>query len=217
MSLDGYIDHAGPHRLRLSNDEDLDRVDEERARSDAILVGAGTIRRDNPRLLVRSATRRSERLARGLPANPSGVTLTASGDLDPSSLFFSADEAARLVYCTPAAAAGLRRRLAATVAVVDAGDPLDLGLVLDDLAERGLRRLLVEGGSLVHTGFLAGGLADELQLVVAPFLVGDPRAPRFVREGAFPYQPGRPMTLAEARRMGDLVLLRYLLRRPPGD
>ena len=54
MSIDGYLDSPVLHRLLLSNEADFDRVDEERAASDAILVGAQTIRRDNPRLLVRS-------------------------------------------------------------------------------------------------------------------------------------------------------------------
>lgn len=211
MSVDGYLDDAGPNRLRLSNDQDLERVDAERARSDAILVGAGTIRRDNPRLLVRSAASRQERVARGLPPSPTRVTITGSGDLDPSRLFFAAGEESRLVYCSRAAAGRLRRRLEGKAAVTDAGDPLDLRVVLDDLARRGVRRLMVEGGGMVHTQFLTEGLADELQLVVAPFFVGDSSAPRFVGDGAFPHGAGNRMTLAETRQIGDVVLLRYLL------
>jgi 5-amino-6-(5-phosphoribosylamino)uracil reductase len=48
MSADGYIDDASDRRLLLSNDADVDRVDAESAASDAILVGANTIRRDKP-------------------------------------------------------------------------------------------------------------------------------------------------------------------------
>ena len=55
VSLDGCLDGTGGERLVLSGAADLDRVDAERAAADAILVGAGTIRRDDPRLLVRSA------------------------------------------------------------------------------------------------------------------------------------------------------------------
>ena len=54
MSIDGYIDTASDERLMLSNEADLDRVDAVRADSDAILVGAATLRNDNPRLLVRA-------------------------------------------------------------------------------------------------------------------------------------------------------------------
>ena len=61
MSIDGYLDGAQGDRLLLSNDADLDRVDAVRATSDAIL--AGTVRKDNPRLLVRDRARREERWA----------------------------------------------------------------------------------------------------------------------------------------------------------
>src|SRR3712207_9155193 len=81
MSIDGYLDSPGATRLRLSNAADFDRVDAERARCDAILVGAATVRNDDPRLLVRSAARRDERVARGLPPSPIKVTLTRRGDL----------------------------------------------------------------------------------------------------------------------------------------
>ena len=98
MSLDGYIDDASPQRLILSNPADLDRVDEMRASVDAILVGAGTIRRDNPRLLVRSAERRAERIALGRPESPIKVTLTRSGDLNPAADFFAAGSGEKIVY-----------------------------------------------------------------------------------------------------------------------
>ena len=70
---------------------------------------------------------------------------------------------------------------------------------------------MVEGGGKVHTQFLTDNLADELQLVVAPFFVGDSRAPRFVSDGRFPWNPGRRATLAAVQQIGDVVLLRYAL------
>ena len=79
MSLDGYLDSQAPQRLIMSNAEDLDRVDQLRADSDAIMVGASTVRRDNPRLLVRSEERRRQRLADGRSASPMKVTVTSSG------------------------------------------------------------------------------------------------------------------------------------------
>jgi 5-amino-6-(5-phosphoribosylamino)uracil reductase len=70
---------------------------------------------------------------------------------------------------------------------------------------------MVEGGGRVHTQFLAGDLADELQLVVAPFFVGDGRARRFVGSGAFPWCPGRRARLVEVKQIEDVALLRYAL------
>jgi 5-amino-6-(5-phosphoribosylamino)uracil reductase len=211
MSIDGYIDDATGTRLLLSNDADLDRVDAIRAGCDAILVGAHTIRRDNPRLLVRSADRRADRAARGLPPSPAKVTLTGGGDLDPDAAFFTAGDADKLVYCASAAVDKARLRLGDRATVVDAGDPVGLDTVLADLAARGIGRLMVEGGSSMHTRFLTAGLADEALLVVAPFFVGDSRAPRFVGEGAFPWHAGHRATLAEVRQIGDVVLIRYAL------
>jgi len=89
ISVDGCLDAPGPQRLILSGEADLDRVDDERSQADAIMVGAGTIRRDDPRLLIRAPERRAARTAGGLPEHPAGVTITASGDLDPGARFFT--------------------------------------------------------------------------------------------------------------------------------
>ena len=75
----------------------------------------------------------------------------------------------------------------------------------------GWQRLMVEGGGKLHTQFLVDDLADELQLAVAPFFVGEARAPRFVEAGPFPWTASRRATLADARRIGDVVMLRYAL------
>jgi len=223
-SADGYLDDASPERLILSGPADLDRVDEVRAGCDAILVGAQTVRADNPRLLIRDPRRSARRAARGLPAHPARVTLTATGDLDPGARFF-APGALRLVYCaTPALR--LAAKIKDSAVLIDAGDPLSADFMLQDLAERGVARLLVEGGARVLGDFLAAGRADELNLAVAPFFLGDPApqtAPRLSLPR--PAQPPRPdptstvshnspvspMTLAETRRVGEVALLRYLL------
>lgn len=211
MSIDGYLDTATGARLLLSNDADLDRVDGVRAECDAIMVGAGTVRQDNPRLLVRSAERRAARVARGLAPSPAKVTLTAGAGLDPCANFFAAGGAEKLVYCASVALPQARQLLGAVATIVDGGQPVDLRRVVRDLYDRGVGRLMVEGGGTVHTQFLTADLADELHLVVAPFFVGDSRARRFVDDGRFPWHPGRRARLMETRQIGDVVLLRYAL------
>ena len=212
MSLDGYLGGATEQRLMLSNEADFDRVDEVRAGCDAILVGATTVRKDNPRLLVRDAPRRRARTAAGLPASPAKVTVTARGDLDPHCNFFTAGDSEKLVYCSTETVASLRRRLGPLATVVDAGHlPRRMRRVGEDLHARGIRRLMVEGGGTVHTQFLTDGLADELQLVVAPFFVGDSRARRFVDDGRYPWCSDHRAGLVETRAIGDVVLLRYAL------
>jgi len=211
ISIDGYLGGATEQRLLLSNQADLDRVDAVRAGCDAILVGAATVRNDNPRLLVRSRARQEERVARGLAPLPIKVTLTRRAKLDACANFFATGATEKLVYCASAAVAEARDRLGPVATVVDGGQPVDLGRMSEDLRARGVRRLMVEGGGSVHTQFLTADLADELHLVVAPFFVGDSRARRFVGDGRFPWNPDRRATLAEVRRIDDVVLLRYAL------
>lgn len=177
VSVDGFLDDASPRRLVLSGPADLDRVDAERAGVDAILVGAGTVRADDPRLLVRSPARRADRVARGLGPSPLRVVLSAR-PVDPD---------ARVLT--------VGRDLADTLVL--AGRPDE---VLDHLAAHGVLRLMVEGGAAVHREFLAAGVVDELQLAVAPRLVGD--GPRFTGTPAAAH-------LVETRRVGQDVLLRY--------
>ncbi|AYF74679.1 deaminase [Nocardia yunnanensis] len=209
VSIDGYIDDASPDRLLLSNAADFDRVDALRAESDAILVGAETLRRDNPRLLVDNRDRRLHRIASGAPEYPVRVIVTARGDLDPAlRLFHSGGE--RLVYTTEAGAARLGDRLAGLAEVIALGAAIEFEALLDDLGKRGVRRLMVEGGGFVHTEFLSAGLADEIWMAVAPLVVGDPAAPRFLSPAAFPGGPRHRMRLADVGRIGDIALLRYL-------
>jgi 5-amino-6-(5-phosphoribosylamino)uracil reductase len=212
VSVDGCLDDTSPGRLILSGPEDLDEVDELRAAADAILVGAGTIRADDPRLLIRSPERVARRQARGLPPHPLRVTLTTAGDLDPAARFFTGP-GTPLVYCAAPAAAAVQGRLGRAAVVIGAGDPPSLRDVLHDLySERAVATLLIEGGSRVIRDVLAADLADELRLAIAPFFVGDPAAPRFGLPAAYPRTAAHPMTLASARRLGDgVAVLRYLL------
>jgi riboflavin-specific deaminase-like protein len=220
MSVDGRIDDTSPERLVLSGPADLARVDELRASCDAIVVGANTVRRDNPRLLIRDAGLRARRVAAGRPEHPVRVTLTTSGDLDPSARFFRPPAAdfpglppARppLVYCASPAVPAARARLGTLADVIDAGDPASVRFLFQNLIEGGGVRVLVEGGATLLREVLVSGLADELHLAVAPFFVGQAAAPSFALPGPYPAGPADPMTLAEVRRVDDVVALRYLL------
>jgi 5-amino-6-(5-phosphoribosylamino)uracil reductase len=211
MSIDGYLDTAAPGKLAMSNAADFDRVDQLRAESDAIMVGAATVRRDCPRLLVRSDERRLMRLAAGRPSSPAKVTVTASGDLPRQSAFFTAGDVEKLVYCPRGSAARIASGLGDLATVVGLGARVTMSDVITDLGERGVQRLMIEGGGRLHTQFLVEDLADELQLVIAPFFVGESQAPRFVEAGRFPWTAARRAALAETRRIGDVALLRYAL------
>ncbi|TRO57676.1 MULTISPECIES: dihydrofolate reductase family protein [unclassified Streptomyces] len=215
VSLDGCLDDTGPGRLLLSGPADFDRVDEVRAESDAILVGAGTLRADNPRLLVNSAERRAARVAAGRPEYPLKVTVSGSGDLDPDANFWSTG-GEKIVYTTEGGAARAAEALRGLgVDVVPVGPDVDWRAVLTHLHDvRGVRRLMVEGGGRVHTQLLRQGLADELQLALAPLVVGEPDAPRLFGPGDYPGGPRNRLRLVETRPVGDVVLMRYVPTAP---
>jgi len=212
QSIDGYIDDTTPDRLVLSSAEDLDRVDEVRAGCDAILVGATTLRRDNPTLRVKSSQRVAEREARGEPGQLLRVIVTRSGKLSPE-LRIWGSAGSKVVYCPDDAANSVRDALAGLADVVPLGPDVDLGAMLDDLGQRGVRRIMVEGGEQIHTQFLAADLADELHVTIGGFFVADLSAPRFVSMGMpLPQSPARRMKLAEVSRAGETAVLRYLVR-----
>ena len=209
VSIDGCLDDLSGRRLILSTPGHFDRVDELRAGCDAILVGAGTVRKDDPQLVVRSPARRAARQARGLPPTPLKVTITGAGGLPPAARFFTVGEGDKLVYCASDAVPGTRERLGQQAIVVDAGQPVHLSSVLADLHDRGVHRLLVEGGEIVLRAFLHAGVVDELELAVAPFFVGETGAPRLTSSGRLPQEVDGRAVLADVRRVDDLILLRY--------
>jgi len=236
VSIDGYLDDASPNRLILSGPEDLDEVDALRAAADAILVGAGTIRADNPRLLIRDPARIATREAAGKPSHPLRVTLTGTGDLDPAARFFTGP-GTPLVYSTSSAVKATEKTLkdgalkdgalkdgALTdsalkdgaleekAVLIDAGPELSLAAVLQDLHdERSVESLLIEGGAHILRDALAGNLADELRLAIAPFFVGDPSAPRFALPARYPHTSANPITLLSLRLVGGVAVHRYRL------
>ncbi|PRY35145.1 RibD family protein [Umezawaea tangerina] len=212
VSVDGYIDDRSAERFPLSNADDFDHVDRMRAESGAILVGAETVRRDNPRLLVNSGERRAARVAAGLVEHPVKVTVTDSGNLDPDLRFWH-HGGEKLVYTTDSGRVTATACLGGLAEVVALGSAIDLGDLLDDLGRRGVERLMVEGGGRIHTGFLEAGLADEIRMAVAPMLIGQGSAPRFVNPGEFPGGPAHRFHLEAVEKLGDVAVLRYFPKR----
>jgi 5-amino-6-(5-phosphoribosylamino)uracil reductase len=176
------------------------------------MVGAVTLRRDNPRLRVKSPERRAARKARGLPEELLRVVVTRNGKLGRDLRVWTA-AGEKIIYCPDAAADALHDALGDLATIVALGDGVDLRALLDDLGSRGIGRLMVEGGEQIHTQFLAADLADELHVTIGGFFVADPAAPRFVTPGVrLPQSAARRMRLAEVSRAGETAVLRYLVR-----
>jgi 5-amino-6-(5-phosphoribosylamino)uracil reductase len=139
------------------------------------------------------------------------VTVTGRADLDVHADFFTTGDTEKLVYCASSAFDDAQAKFGQAATVVDGGQPVNFPRLATDLHERGVGRLMVEGGGRTHTQFLTAGLVDELHLVVAPMFVGNSHARRFVSDGRFPWNPDRRATLVEVRQIGDVALLRYAL------
>lgn len=211
VSIDGHLDtRPGEDRLLLSNKQDFERVDSVRAGVDAILVGAGTLRADNPRLLVNSTERRASRLAAGQPEYPLKVTITGTGNLDPGWKFWHHGGDKLVLAVGHEATAKARANLGDLATVQSVPAEAVWPTALDILGnEYAVKRLMVEGGGTVHTQLLEAALADELHLVIAPLLVGQFDAVRMLGPASYPGGPAARLRLLETRQIGDVVLLRY--------
>lgn len=214
ISADGFLDDSSPGRLILSSAEDWSEVLALRADCDAILVGAGTIRTDNPSLATKTEALLVRRREKGRPAHPTKVTITASGDLDPAARFFHDGDGEKLVFCPASSEPCLAARIGqlATVIPLAPEQPL-LPALIDVLSRRGIERLLIEGGRTILTGFLVQGLVDELRLAIAPFFVGEPDAPRFLAPLPLPHDHHNRMGVDRVQVLGDMVVIWYRLKR----
>ena len=152
--------------------------------ADVVLVGAGTVRVENYSGAQLSVASRQARHARGQAEVPPIAVVTASGALEPSSRLFALTETPPLVFTTNASFVATRDRLRGQADVFDAStdDPIavDPTAVLAALAQRGLHRVLCEGGPTLLANFVELNLLDELALTVAPMLVAG-GAPRMVK------------------------------------
>jgi riboflavin-specific deaminase-like protein len=174
-----------------------------RAHADAILVGTGTLRAEAYGKWIRDPGVQAVRDAAGLTRAPVGVTITRSGDLPWDIPLFTAD-AALLVYSavpiTPPPG------VTADVEVVVRADLAPQAIVAD-LRARGLRSILCEGGATLNATLLAAGLVDEIQLVIAPQIVGGTDALTAVH-GALG-RPDVPLEVIDLLEMDHVLMVRY--------
>ncbi|WP_375789735.1 bifunctional diaminohydroxyphosphoribosylaminopyrimidine deaminase/5-amino-6-(5-phosphoribosylamino)uracil reductase RibD [Bradyrhizobium sp. Pha-3] len=170
VSADDKIAASGHKPVAITGEAAQRRVHLLRAQSDAILVGIGTVRADDPLL--------SCRLPGMAARSPVRVVLDRalriSGD---SRLVHSARETPLWVMTSDLAEAPAAMKLGAAgaevIRVASVAQPgLDLPVVLHALAEKGITRLMVEGGSRVANSFVAAGLVDEIWLLRGPEPIG---------------------------------------------
>jgi riboflavin biosynthesis pyrimidine reductase len=188
-SLDGATELGG-FSEGLSSPEDKRIFGMLRMLADALVVGAGTVRKESYRAVRLTPERREWRLAHGRPEYPTLVVVSGTLAIDPEHPAL-ADAPTRPAVCTHAGApAEARERLAEVADIIVHGDGvIDLASAVAELRERGHHQLLSEGGPHLFGALTAADLVDELCLTVAPILAG-PGAGRITAGFAGP-QPRR--------------------------
>ncbi|MCW5199290.1 bifunctional diaminohydroxyphosphoribosylaminopyrimidine deaminase/5-amino-6-(5-phosphoribosylamino)uracil reductase RibD [Desulfobulbus sp. F1] len=205
MSLDGKISRERGQGGPITGIESQQRVHELRNQLDVILIGIGTALIDNPSLTTRLKNGR----------DPLRVILDSQLRLSPDDKILRQESAAQTwIFCNHKASAQKQQVLEQAGAVVhrvdvDQNGQLDLKQVLQRMGSSSLSSVLVEGGAAVHGAFLRTGLADEMQLFLAPYFIGETGTPLLT--GSVPLH----LKLMEmtTEKLGEDVLLRGLLRK----
>jgi riboflavin-specific deaminase-like protein len=161
QSLDGRIATASGASHWISGPDDIVHTHRLRALFDAVVVGAGTVRADDPQLTTREVEGPS----------PVRVVLDTNRRLHADYRVFR-EGPETLLFCASDAPGEDRVGNAAVLRLPRAGNGLAIAAVLVALAARGLRRVFVEGGGITVSRFLAAGALDRLHVTIAPLLIG---------------------------------------------
>lgn len=208
-SFDGRLAYAGGARARLSSDDDLVRVQRLRKASDAILVGVGTVIKDDPSLRVHW-----DLLGEPAGKDPTRVIVDGSG---------RTPEAARVLDGTTptivATTGRSTRKFPDHVRVLVCGaQRVEIPALFERLRELGIGTLLVEGGAEILASVLRSGLFDRLTVYTAPVGIGGPNAPSMLA-GPDSTGPGDivGLVLMGVERLGEGFLATYVRREgsPP--
>jgi riboflavin biosynthesis pyrimidine reductase len=212
-SVDGAVTVAGLSR-HLQTPGDNRVFAALRDLADVILVGAGTARLEGYRVVNLSAQRSAIRRSFGLAPELPTAVVSNSLQLDPSSELF-ADGPRTIVLTCEAADPDMRVQLQKRADVVVCGDAVvDLGAARSALADRGLTRIVCEGGPTLFAELAQAGLVDELCLSLSPLLAG-PGAGRITSGATWPMEmAGRhALTLEGLLEEDGALFCRYLMRR----
>jgi 2,5-diamino-6-(ribosylamino)-4(3H)-pyrimidinone 5'-phosphate reductase len=215
MSADGKIDTAARKGAAFSSEEETRRVDELRASVDAVLVGGKTLLSEDPKLTVRSAALRAERLDKGWPGDPAKVGVVSEIPSAGVNLqqFLSTGPARRLIFTTGRSAPEELARLeqAGAEVFVQDSEQVDLAAMLESLHGLGIRRLMVEGGGTLIAAFFNLGFVDELTIYIAPKIFGGASAPTLADGPGFLTEMAPKLKLLSVEKFDDEggVLLHY--------
>lgn len=212
ISVDGRINSRTREAFHLGSEYDRRLMDELRVRSDAVIIGASTVRHDGHPMVIRYADLRANRVSAGKPVHPVNVVLSSNLDL-PMRPFFENKEVSRIVFTSRRAPAARVRRFSkvAEVVVLPGAHPSP-ARVVEELRKRGLTKLILEGGGEVHFAFAKADLVDEWYVTMTPRLIGGRSAPSFLDGEGFLKKNHISLRLVSQRRVADEIYLRYRKR-----
>ncbi len=211
QTLDGRIATRSGESQWISSADSLVYAHELRASHDAILVGVGTVLRDNPALTARTAA---------APRNPARIVLDSTLRIPLDARVLARDGTPVLVATTPRARPEAKAKLEAMgVQVVTAGAPdgrVDPATLLRELGRRGVLSVLVEGGGAVLGAFADARLIDKVMVFVAPMLIGGPAPVPLAGRGVERLADAARLGRVEVRRLdGDVVVEGYAATDAP--
>lgn len=207
MTVDGKITTAAREYPRFPSPRDRCHMDELRALADAVIVGAESIRRDDPWLHVRDPQVRSVRAKQGKPADLVHVIVSARLDVPADARCF--EHAQRCIVAT-LDAAPTAHALGAKAELWRLGaSTVDVARLCERLHQEGVERCLVEGGATLNAAFLAADLIDRLHVTLCPLLVGGASAPSLIGGAGLPLASARWLELVGVERVGDELFCTY--------
>lgn len=201
QSLDGQIAAEDGSSQWVTSPDARAEVHEMRAHIDAIIVGAGTVRNDNPRLTARDAD------GKDLPRQPLRVVVSNSGRLMPDAAIFDGT-APTLLGVGPATSHqhvdGLRADgIDTVVSGTSVSEGIDLHALLQTLFERGVLHAVVEGGPTLAGTFVSSGLVDEIITYIAPKLLLSGMWPALRGYGVSSIDDAVELDVLDVRRVGN--------------
>ena len=214
MTVDGKVTTKNYTGVDFTSREDKAHLIRQRALGDAVLVGHGTIEKDNVRLGIAREELRRERIARGQSAYPLRVIVSNKGRINPRLKIFETDFAPIIIFSTVRMPLQIRKQLRKKATLyLSQSRHVDLRWMLQELRyDYKVKYVACEGGPELFRSLLEDGLVDQLNLTIAPFLFGGKKAPTLIGTMVDFLPRSVRCSLRDMKIVGDECFLSYRLK-----